>query len=528
MSKISSAALITMTVILILPSLVGAVATTDHGVVMLGEYFDLLVSGNHESALYLWTQEDLDRSSRFEIEFEGIPLKVDCSSPIVRDLKVMRDYLQPPVKTIAELDSQYTRLVYSQLVGGELVEHYYYSYYDGQYYWLTHPQSYYCQGWPIIETKYLRIHADPGAFEQPNEISIAEADTFIEALADSLSLSAGDMKKLREKKIEYFLCSSDSLVGDIVGTLTKGTLDLATNDVITAFFPHYHELAHLLINIKLRRQPLYVQPLLREGVAVYLGGRWGKSPASLMDLAHFLYKEQIVDLDSLLTMRDFDANSATDIAYPVAGLFCAYLIEQIGIEDFFDLYRSLSGNFQTVYQMTRADVKRATQEALDMPDWTAVLDGFRQYQEEARLRQSPVFPGTIADGDEILRGVGYVVRGDDDWLAFEFERPAGQSVTGNLLFDSEESLQSANSELFAKQYSDKGAFEGYRYGIRYDQNEVGLYDYATGLLLAKYIWGITPSDDYFDEAQNRVTMKFRRALFDKNHLKADLIKLLDY
>jgi len=81
--------------------------------------------------------------------------------------------------------------------------------------------------------------------------------------------------------------------------------------------------------------------------------------------------------------------------------------------------------------------------------------------------------------------------------------------------------------LFAKQYSGGSVFEGYRYGIRYDQNEVGLYDYATGQLLAKYIWGITPSDEYFDEPNNRVMVKFRSALIDNDFLQAGQIKLLD-
>ena len=526
MPKTYRIAICVLVLLLTIPAVTVAVATTDDGVLTLGEYFDLLVSGNLESALYLWTQEDVDRSSRFGIEFEGIPLKVDCTSPIVRDLPKMRDYLQPPVRTFSVLDPNFDRMEFSQLVGRAMVEHYYYVFFDGEYHWLTHPQNYFAQDWPVSESKYFRIHLDPLGTGIPNDIALNMADEFIEKLADSLDLTKSDMKNLREKKIEYFYCHTDSVVMEITGHRIKGTLDLATNDIISAFFPHYHELAHLLINIKLKKLPLYTQPLLREGIAVYFGGRWGKASASLLDLARFLYQEQIVDLDSLLTMRDFDANSSADIAYPVAGLFAGYLVDEIGVDKFLELYRSLSGNLPTVYDMTRVEVKNIIAAALDKSDWGTVLDDFAAYQEKVTAERSMVMPGTIDDGKELLRGDGYAVRSNKQWLGFEFTAPAGEAVTGNLLFDLEAALEGAVSELYIKQYRDSIPFVGYRHGIRFDQNEVGLYDYATNELLAKYIWGISPSEEYYDEVGNVVTMKFRKELFDLKQLKADKVLLL--
>jgi hypothetical protein len=139
-----------------------------------------------------------------------------------------------------------------------------------------------------------------------------------------------------------------------------------------------------------------------------------------------------------------------------------------------------------------------------------------------------VAPGTIDGGKELLRGEGYVVRSDKNWLAFEFSGTTDQGVTGNLLFDLETDLASAVSELYIRQYGDSIPFSGYRYGIRFDQNEAGLYDYATNELLAKYIWGISPSDEYYDEAGRTVTLKFRKELFDLKHLQDDKVMLLAY
>ena len=43
-------------------------------------------------------------AERFGIEYYDIPMKLDCTSPIIRNLAIMRDYLQPPVKMHEKLD----------------------------------------------------------------------------------------------------------------------------------------------------------------------------------------------------------------------------------------------------------------------------------------------------------------------------------------------------------------------------------------------------------------------------------------
>ncbi|MFH1686408.1 MAG: hypothetical protein ABIE70_02665 [bacterium] len=490
----------------------------NNAVKMLAEYFDLLVSGNQESAMYLWTPAVLDRAQRLGITYSGIPLKVDCSSPVVRNIPVMRRHLHPPVKAIYDLDSAYCRLLYSQLVAGDLVEHHYYAFYDGQYYWLTYPQDFYSANWPITRSRYFAIHTDPAALKQLNPVVLQEADSFVERLADSLDLSDSDLEHLAAGKIEYYYCGSDSLIHEMTGFRIKGTYDLATDDIVSAFFPHYHEIVHLLINYKLRTLPLYTQPIIREGVAVYYGGRWGKAPSALLDLGAFLYREKIVDLDSLLTMREFDANSSADIAYPVAGLFVSYLLDNLEREAFWTLYRELSGDFSAVNDMTRMQMKDRLAIALGQTEWSVVLDGFDAYISRVVDERVPVLPGVLADGKTALESDGYRIVADKEWLGFEFTRPTGTAATGNLLFGKDERLVGGGSELYLKQYQDAMPFEGYRFGIRFDQYEVGLYDYATDHLLAKYIWGITPSDEYYDEATNRVTVRFRKDLFDTDML----------
>jgi len=499
----------------------------DLAVQTLTEYFDLLASGNVESARYLWTEQSLERAERFGIEYIGIPLKPDCASPIVRNLEVMRYHLERPAKLVTDLDDpNYKQLLYSNVVEGELVEYNYYTYSDGQYWWLCYPQDYYCRDWPIRETRYFRIHVDPTAERYLNPVALQAADEFIERIADSLRLSKDRMKTLQDEKIEYFLCGKDSTVQLISGRLVKGVFDMPSNDLISAFFPHYHELVHLLVNIKLQRLPLYTQPMLREGVAVYYGGRWGKTPSSLMGLGAFLYREDIVYLDSLLAMPLFETHSGADIAYPVAGLFAAYLMDRVGRDGYFDLYRTLSGDYETVNSQTVAQVKQVLVEATKSGDWETFRAGFGEYIDDVMENKSVIRPGSLTKGKELAKGEHYLVRADKDWLGFEFSFGDGQEATGNLMFGHDGRLVGISSILYGEQYGVDTVLDGYRYGVRFDRNEVGLYDYATSHLMAKYIWGIAPSDDYFDADNNRVTVMLRKDLLGKQWPSNNDVKFL--
>jgi len=89
-----------------------------------------------------------------------------------------------------------------------------------------------------------------------------------------------------------------------------------------------------------------------------------------------------------------------------------------------------------------------------------------------------------------------------------------EPVKGSLLFSHDKRLDGKPSVLFTEQFDDRRPFEGYRYAVRFDENEAGLYDYATNRLLAKYIWGISPSEEYFDRESRTIAVKFRRDLVD--------------
>ncbi len=488
---------------IILPS---TMLKAESNVGTLAGYFDLLASGNIESAYYLWTAECRERASRFGIEYDNIPLKIDCYSPVVKDLELMRNHLQPPVKRSSKLPRGFSTLKFSAVVKGELTEYTYYMRNIDNYFWLTFPQEYYTADWATKQTKYLNIRYDSSLENSLNEINLTEADKFIESIAKELKLSNDDLKMIAEKKIEYIYCESDSQVKEITGHLVKGTYDMPSNDIISAFFPHYHEIVHLLVNIKLRKLPLYELPLMREGIAVDLGGRWGKAPKTLATIGEFLLAENIVSLDSIITFSDFNKVATSNIAYSVAGLFSGYLVDRIGIDAYLKLYRELGGDFKTLLYLSADDIKQKFVDAVKLKSWDALQTDFRSYLDDV-LKNAQLTPGIDNAKKEIYNANGVIIREDKKFYNFEISSLTKDTVAGNILFDRQQVLAGKISSLFNEQYKLEKEFLGYRFGIRYDRNEVGVYDYATNHLIAKYIWSLNPSDKYFDDAKHKIYFK---------------------
>jgi hypothetical protein len=497
------------------------------GLQTVNEYIDLVASGNYESATGYWTEESQRRSRRFGIEYIDISLKIDCSSPLIRNPGLTLDYTRRPVGggTALTLDD-YRRYTFEVTVGKDSLRHYYYTLHRDGFYWLIPGQDYHSHGWPVKRTKYLNIHYHPELETYLSPVILDETDKFIEHAAESIGLSDEDLRLVEKEKLEYFYCESENMVKDITGFSITGTHDLATDDIISAFFPHYHEITHFLINLRLRRLPLYTQPLLREGIAVLYGGRWGKGPAVLLALGGYIYGEKIVDLDSILTMTGFEVSAGSDMAYPLAGLLAAYVSDRKSTGTLFELYRELSGSFEKVAGMTADDVRSVIVQKVGVADWEQLRTDFDKYLNDWMSKNAGIYPGRLDKGEVVFETSGLVVTREDNWVGLEVTFPPGATPSGNLVFGYDSTLTQLASSLFEDQYRQGAEFEGYRYGVRFDQNEAGLYDYATSHLLAKYIWGIAPSDSYYSEAENKLTLKFDTRLTDNKSPSQDDFKML--
>ncbi|MDZ4723412.1 MAG: hypothetical protein SGI97_05865 [candidate division Zixibacteria bacterium] len=515
--KIFRVARLTIGSILVAVLVTSSATAQDHnGAGILNDYFDLVISENYESAVQLWTEACQERSSRFDIEYTTSPFKIDCNSIIVRNSDAVRYYLSTPTRRFDELEKgKYFRFEYVVPVNGRDITTYYFTKKDRGLFWIIYPQDYYAKDWEIHESKYFRIHAHPQVAIYLNPVVLEEADYFVDRIADSLKFTTEEKALIAEKKIEFFYCNDDSTVHEITGVQTKGVTDLPSNDIISSTFPHHHEAVHLLVNIKLKRLPLMTLPFIREGIAVNFGGRWGKMSSSLMDLGIFLYQEDLVEIDSILTLEGFDMSTGADIAYPVAGIFTSYLLERLGLVKYLDLYMILSGEQNGLDSLSISAIQEKFTTALGMPDWVALMADFEKFSDVLKQKQLFASPGRLNKGKTIVKDSGWQVSQDKEWLGFEYVGIAGETLKGSFLFASDSRLKNEASNLYEQQFGSVSDYAGYRFVVRVDQNEAGLYDLGSNQLVAKYIWGITPSNEYFVADQNRISIKFKKVLVGK-------------
>jgi hypothetical protein len=494
---------------------------------LLTKYFDFLVGGNYESASYLWDEASLERASRFGITYTGIPLKQDCGSPIVRNLPLMKNFLQPPARMSIRLNPpEYMRLEYAHVVNSQEIRHDYYVRADGGYYWFIYPQDYFCRNYSTLVSKYFRLHYAPESKGYLHPAALASADEFVVRMADSLHIAPDALALLEAAKIDYYYVADDSIVKSIVGFQVQGTYDLASDDIISSTFPHFHELSHFIVNYALKSLPLYTLPLFREGIAVHYGGRWGKAAAPLDELGKFLIDQQITEVDSILTMRGFEELSGSDIAYPLAGVFCAYLLERTGHEKFWQMYRDCSGDIDSLNALTPIDIQGRIMRITGDVSWSQTMSGFRSFLD-ATAGKRTLLPGLAETSKPVAKVGSAVISESGDWISVEVALGDSLQSAASLFFTKDKKLSTGKSSLFTTQFTDSIPFEGYRWALRVDRNEAGIYDYVGNQLTAKYIYAMAPDSSFYTNDMNTVRVRFHRNLIGGKALTAGDMKLLN-
>jgi hypothetical protein len=494
-----------------------SLAANESPVDIVTDYLDYVASGNYESAIQLWSPTCLERALRFGIEYDNIPVRPDASSPMVINANRLASFGIQPARSVEAVgnDGRFLRLQFTTTSKGEFLQQWYYVEKKDGYYWLCYPQDCWARAWEVQESRYFRIHIHPDVLQYVSQPSKAQFDDFVEAVADTLGLTKADLAELATKKIEFFYCNSDSTVQMLTGQLTKGLLDQSSNDIISANFPHHHEVVHLLTNIKLKHLPLYTLPMVREGLAVRFGGRWGKGAGTLLDLGAFLYRDTLVTLDSMLTVHGFEGGDEMDLMYPVAGVMSAYLQDRLGKQKFWPFYLSVSGRQDSIGKWKGDRVKAAMVAATGRKDWADLVQDFNVYIATKIVPATMTISGVTSKGKTLFADQHDTLTLDGDWLNFTVVADSGVLPHASFLFFKKDSFGGQKSRLFYEHFRDEVPFEGYRYGVRVDQNEAGVYDYAANLLTGKFILGINGTEHYYDPDHNKVTVRFKRNLLGK-------------
>jgi hypothetical protein len=511
---------------LIFPAGVTGVSDVVMGNNLLTYYFDLLLSDNLESVNFLWAPSAIQRADRLNIEYEDIMFKADCNSPVIYDFDRLRDQLMSGIDSKVALDSGLVRLKFKAIVDEQEVAYTYHAQEYGEDFWLVFPQDVYTSDWLTRETKYFRFVIDSPMVDYYNEIAAKELDLFVKKTGERLLIDDERFKLLKQQKIDYYLCSSEHLIQKIAGQKTKGLYDPGSDAIITTVFPDFHLVSRLLVNFKLQKRPRFTLPFMDEGLAIYLGGRWQRSPDVIVDFGEYILDNDISSIDSILSWDYSDNNVMANITYPVDACLVDYLMAQLGVDRFLELYLNLSGNIEFI-EGTSPDKSKEIISKYFGQGWNEIRADFDTYFANRDSHGGLIYPGQVEVSKQLAGKSGFEIGASSQWVQVNYTPINDLPPNVIVLISEQDKLTGKKSKLFDEQSFDNLDFERYRYGLRIDKNEIGLYDYATNRLKAKYVYSFDPKPGYFDESGNSISAYFDVGLFGEKMPKMSDIKVID-
>jgi len=489
----------------------GADKGQDKEVIRLcNDYVDMLKDGKYDQARELWNLLDRTRAEELKINYQGCPLKLEIGSPLWQHLDDIRSGKAEYRVSLVTLSRDFAKVTYSivspsdttwgtqyVLVGGVV---------EPQFVSSTHVFS---DAWEQVETKYIRLHyRDAKIFDAD---VTDRADDFIHRMGDMLGVSNEKMVILETIKLNGFLCGSYGEVESMSGVQGLGAFVKSYDGVVGKYFPPYQELAQFMVAYANDTLPPVTLPIMQYGTATFLGGRWGRSARVLSALGAYLYQNDLVTLDTLITAADFATfNSNPDFAYPLAGLFCEFMFDKLGRDKYFTLYRQLSGTSAEVNAITAAAFKQTVATAAG-GNWENLIKEFKAWLPQHS------YAGIAAGADDTgelryesgLKGV--LVRVYEDSNAYDVVAKLDSSDIKVALVLRQRIGNDYQSFLFDDQFPDT-LYNDYHYGILFSSAEAGTYDYITNRITGKYISGMTGDQAIYDPKSGEVRFRIEKYL----------------
>jgi hypothetical protein len=324
--------------------------------------------------------------------------------------------------------------------------------------WIS-PITYYSMGWTTKTSKYFIFKiSEPKYF---NDYCIKKLDEFVDSMAVLLEFDKKQRRLLEKEKIFYILCRDEKEIKQITGFDMRGQFITSMDEVITTYNTHYHELAHLLMNYKLKNLSLYTLPFFMEGFAVAVGGRGGIAKRVMLDIGYFLQKSGFLTYDSIITNAGFYSEDAS-LTYPVAGLYNAFLMKVLGMVRYIKLYKEVNG--------TLVDLEKIKRNQVDLPDAETYENYLKEYENK---------PNIYVDKNDTYTVKKNFVKVND---YYKF------SVTSPFIF-SPASENTIGKDYISKKYAEiirENSYEGFKYGIAVDSLSVSLYNFYTNEIIASY------------------------------------------
>jgi len=328
---------------------------------------------------------------------------------------------------------------------------------------LTSPLVFHSLHWTTLETRFFRFVLSDTSLT--NRYAMNALENFVIQTATTLNVSEAELQTLEAQKILYYLCSDEEEIQSLTGFKSRGMLNLAYDAIVSTYNSHFHELAHLLINFKLKTVPLFVHPFLQEGFAVALGGRGGIGVNVAMGIGAFLEESGGLGHNDLLK-KDTFVEAHPSLSYPVSGVYNRFLLEVLGGEHYLELYRAHCG------QSDDSSVRSITDSELpDSNEWQSFLKVFRS-RPQIDINSPVNTPEPFYHSDTIAVSI------TNSHYVFQ--------MRSSFLFGSADANTSYRSKKF-KELFPEVLYAGFQYALVADSLSVSLYDLFRNELVEGYV-----------------------------------------
>ena len=357
--------------------------------------------------------------------------------------------------------------------------------------------------WPVQATEFFRIRYQPGM--KPDPVACQDLDRFVTATLGKLEAGAKEVDALRKARLDYYLCS-DAMVQKLTGYSTKGMADLAGRAVISSHFPHFHELAHLLVDLQVDESVIQTLPVVQEGIACLLGGRWGRSPEVVLYSGWVHSTFGMGELNEVLTYEAYyQFTQGADVAYPLGTALCELVRREAGWPGVVELNRKVSGSLKYVQSLSEKIIYRHIGEICQWPE-----AGVKKRLEkemthlQAGYRRCGIHP---VEGMPATDPMGSSTHNETHLTWWEVDggrviRVQAEQYPVFVLGPPNQHSQPTSS--YFHEHLPRQEYQGQRYGLKVSPEEVALYDYATNQLLATWVAGFTEEMGACGDSENGV------------------------
>lgn len=444
-------------------------------------FISLLKSGKNLSQFV--NKNDLKISNRFGISYKGIQNKFLISYNFNQE--ILSDKLL--TYKIDTIDNSLSKLSIDFASYNKKADFYFL---EGK---LISQMSLQSQKFKVVNSKYFKfLISNEHNFNKENIITL---ENYVNKTGKLLNFSSQDYSNLKKNKIIYILCNNENEVEKLTGFNTAGMYELAYDRLITCHNNHQHELAHFLINFKLKQLPLYTLPFLQEGFAVAIGGRSGRSPETILNSGLYIIRSGFQNPKEILNISDFK-NADPSISYPVSGFYADYFLKRYGINSFIDLYKKYSYKNEN-----QKGVSIDTSDFRFTAEWNNYLGNYAK-----NLTVNPV--NKIDTSVTILKNANYEIYEGSHYYYFK--------IKDYLSICDKTVLTNYNSTKFYELFPNK-SYNGEKYIIKANENEISVYNLYTNTLVVNYVANFTiPTQKLYLDHDSFLYFSIKKDVFDKS------------